>query len=315
MMKQFTCFKFKELNKDDLIKVLFNEDNIFKDFSSTQQLETSGFVDFHNDYQVLDTNNVVALKYKIEKKNVPTSYVKEKLKEKVKELEAKESRKLAKKEVKEIKEGIIEEVLARAFTSVSYMITYIDFNKKIIYFDNKSDKKINKVQRKIAESFLGYNPKRFMTKEPFSSTIYGYLSKDWFNSDENQSELNLDSKCVLVLPNDATIQFKNLNLLSEDVMYHLNEDKKNTRFISQIGLTMGDNVSFSVNENMQFSNIHIENIQKKKDDDVEQTDKQFDESNLIIEINAMNDIVFKIVDILGGESESMNYSIDAESPF
>ena len=83
-------------------------------------------------------------------------------------------------------------------------------------------------------------------------------------------------------------------MCSDDVKENIEKDN---RFVSSISLSLGENISFTVNDRLQFSSVKNDLI-KSKFNENEESIKEFYENNLILDINGINDILIEMEKLL-----------------
>lgn len=299
-MKKASVFKFENTVTADNIIALIQEDaNKYNGIMDSQQEFADGFapINEHQEYLLID--NVLGIKIKSIEKIIPTSYLKDRLKELVAEIEKKEGRKVSKKEQKNLKEQLKQEILPKAFTKTKEYLVYFDFNRHLIFMDSTSDKSNDYVISKLLSDKFILNPLPVQTKNLFGLTMKERILSNWFDSDYNTTELSPLDNCVIEITNAdeiAKISIQKLNLHSNDVNQTLSKDN---RIISSISMSMGENVTFDVNEKLKFSKIKNE-LTKRKFDPSEESIEEYYNSQMLLNINALNEMLDSIMVVLGG---------------
>lgn len=302
-MKKFVAFNISNsVQAQDIIKHIEKPESVFRDFQSPTEIQTGGFVaiytdDLKQDFTYVLTDNVLFIRYRLVSKQLPRPYIKEQTKKRVAEIEARETRKMGKREIRNIEESVIAELLPRAFTKTEDFDFYFDFNKSKMYIGNTSEKKVELMIKQVLSEDYQLNPTPIHFEKPFGSTIKERLVSGWFA--ESETELNTNSECVIELSGDGEqkpkIHIKDLSMCSDDVKENIEKDN---RFVSSISLSFGDNISFTVNDRLQFSSVKNDLI-KSKFNENEESIKEFYENNLILDINGINDILIEMEKLLG----------------
>lgn len=295
MFKTCRIFKIDDnIQANDILQHIFQDDFTFKEngFENNNELINVGFCKFNDEQDFLLSNNFLGIKFKRQEKQIPQNHVAEKLKDKINQIKLKENRAVGKKEKSEIKEQIIDELLPYAFINTSYITFYFDLNNSLMYIDSTSEKKYE-IPLSIllrAENFT-LNPVHITSKQPFGSSMRDKIINNWFNSDDNTTELNIMDSCVIefAATNESTpqISVKNLSLLSEDVINTLN---KSERFVHSVSMSYGDNGFFTINENLDFKGVKFTQI-KSKHNPNEETIEEFNNANLNISLQTMSKVL------------------------
>lgn len=92
-----TCRVFKidsNIQANDILQHIFQDDFTFKEngFENSLELINIGFCKFNDEQDFLLNNNLLAIKFKKQEKQIPQNHVAEKLKEKINEIKLKEKK-------------------------------------------------------------------------------------------------------------------------------------------------------------------------------------------------------------------------------
>lgn len=309
-MKKFSVFTInKELSAEHVINSVFKEDHLFKGILESQQIFADGFINYTDSntdveqQQYVQVENLLAIKLKTVEKSIPSAYVKEKVAEEIKNVESREHRKVGRKEKHDIKQSIIDSLLPHAFQKANIIEMIFDFNNHYLFVNSTSDKVLDYTISKLIDAFkdvpnLEAQPLSFDSDSLFGMIMKNKIIEDWFDSSSNDTELTLDNSCMIevfqsesVSPN---IRVKDIDLQSEDI---LNLLRDGCRLVSSINLKLGENISFTVNEKLKFSNMKNANADVKFDSN-EETIQQFNESKLLLETQGMADVVHAVLAML-----------------
>lgn len=171
-------------------------------------------------------NNCLMLCLRKEEKILPAGVIREKLDEKVKEIEAKEDRRVYKKEKDSMKDDIIHDCLPMAFTKSSRLFAYIDLQNGWLCIDSSSTGKAEDFMKKLRET-IGSLP-----VVPIQTTESpGVVMSQWLKDGRLPEGLELGQECELKeLTEDGSIlRCKNQDLLTEEIERHLDSGKKATK--------------------------------------------------------------------------------------
>lgn len=304
MINKAAIFRINpSVSANDILSHVFQDEFLFREdgLKSNNERMIVGFTKFDEEQDFLNIQDYVGVKFKKQEKVLPKNHINEKLKQKVEQIQKNENRVVGRKEKQELKETIIQEMLPHAFIETSYINFYFDFKNHFMYIDNTSEKKYEiPLSLLLRSDLFELNPRQLFYTESFGSTMRDKLLSDWFNSDENDTLLNTSNACIIEFGADGdssvpTIGVKNLNLLSEDVLNTLN---KGDRFINSMDMTLGDEVSFKVNDKLLFSNIKNERT-KRKFNPQEETIQDYNHSMLIITMDSIHNIIESLEHVLG----------------
>ncbi|WP_371186447.1 recombination-associated protein RdgC [Thalassotalea maritima] len=177
----------------------------------------------HGDRLLHNANGCILLNARKEEKILPASVVKEQLEEKIEQLEHEHSRKATKKEKEQFKEDITFALLPRAFSRISDTQGYICAEKNIIVINTSSR---NKAEDFLAllRKCLGSLPVTSFTPDAGAETIM----TSWL-LEQNLPErfvIGFEGELKAMGEDAAVIKCKNQDLLSDEILAHLNTDKQ-----------------------------------------------------------------------------------------
>lgn len=193
-----------------------------------------------------------------EEKLVPGSVVKQMLDEKLLEIEQKQGRRVGKNEKNTLKEDIYHQLVMRAFSRVSRMYAYIDTVDDYLVVNAASHSKAEELT-----VFLRNTLGSLKIEVPRVQTLTTLLTH-WLKANEYPSDFAITDHCVMTNPKErGVIRCQRQNLFGEDIISLLAEG----RFISQLGLSWAENLSFTMKDDFSIKSIKfLELIQDQAKD-------------------------------------------------
>ncbi|QBY03489.1 recombination-associated protein RdgC [Thalassotalea sp. HSM 43] len=210
-------------SEEELEKAL--QEHVFAPCAKTEmsRFGWSSALGKHGDRLLHHANGCILLNARKEEKLLPAAVVKEQLEAKVAQLEQEHSRKATKKEKEQFKEDITFELLPRAFSRISDTQGYICPDKNIIV--------INSSSRNKAEDFLALL-RKCLGSLPVTSFAPPAGAETVMTSwllEQNLPErfvIGFEGELKALGEDAAVIKCKNQDLLSDEILAHLNTDKQ-----------------------------------------------------------------------------------------
>jgi len=199
------------------------------------------------------------------KKIIPSSVIKERLEEKVEEIELANDRRLKKAEKDVLKEEIISQLLPRAFVKSSLTYAWIDFDTGMFYVDaggyNKAEQLIS-----LLRKTLGSLPLVPVTLNDDINTVM----TNWVKESQFPNNIEMEDEIELKAITDGlsgVITCKKEDLTDEKIKAHLENDEKE---VTKLSLSWNDSLSFVFSESgiikrIKFSDVHSEEGQDAGD--------------------------------------------------
>ncbi|ULJ66210.1 recombination-associated protein RdgC [Wielerella bovis] len=197
---------------------------------------------------VFAADKTVSVCLKRETKQIPSSALKEILRERVADIETTQNRKVGRKEKQEIKEQIIDELLPKALSASIY--SHAVFNSQFAFVYESSPKKAENVISKMREALGGLACKTIQTKTPPKTAM-----TNWVLRGEVGIDLQLDNYCLLKGVGEVapTIKIQNKDLNSDEVQQHI----KNGLEVKELGLIWREKIAFVLTENFTLKRIQF----------------------------------------------------------
>ena len=257
-------------------------------------METRGWVSpTGDDRMALDVNGHVLICLMIERKLLPGPVVNEQAAEKAKLIEQQQGYKVGRKQLKEIKEFVAVELMAKAFTRKRKLFAWIDTNNLRLVIDTPSDRHAEDVLNALRDSLDVFPVKMLRTAlSPVS------VMTAWLAAGEASGAFTIDRDCKLSAVTDerATVRYTHHELDGKDVQDHLAAGK----LPETLGLTFDDRVSFVLTEKGKLNRLaFLDAIKEEVAQKAESQDMQA-EADFAIMSGELSRVLDGVIAALGG---------------
>lgn len=230
-----------------------------------------------------------------EQRMLPSSVVRDALKDKVEQIEQDQMRKVYKKERDQLKDEIIMDLLPRAFVKKSSVFAAIDMNAGLIFVDSASHKKAEDLLSTVRE-VLGSLPVRPLTVKIAPSATM----TDWVKSQEAQGDFCILDRAVLVDTHEdgGKIAATRQDLSSDEIQNHLSAGK----LVTNLSLSWSDKLAFTIDDQLVIKSLRFEDLlqdqaaQNGGDDHLAQLDASFH-----LMMGTFEDFMPALIEAFGGE--------------
>jgi len=230
-----------------------------------------------------------------EERILPSSAVKDALKEKIEEIESEQMRKVYKKERDQLKDDIIQAFLPRAFIRKSGTFAAIAPQQGLILVDSSSPKRAEDLLSTLREA-IGSLPVRPLTVKIAPSATM----TDWVKNQKANEGFSLLDDCELrdTHEDGGTVRCKRQDLTSDEIQQHLEVGKQ----VTQLSLAWEDKLSFVLDDKMVIKRLRFEEllqdqaVQDGGDDDLSQQDASF-----VLMMLTFGKFLPALLEALGGE--------------
>lgn len=189
------------------------------------------------------------LQYATESKILPSSVVKEKVKEQCDAIEAQTGRKPGKKQKRELMEDTRNALLPMAFTKKSQTNVWIDPQAKLLLIGTGTTKTADPILTSLVKCLEGINITLIATQNSATACMSMWLG----NSDEVPGKFSTDRDCLLKAADESksTVRYAKHPLDIEEIRSHIAAGKSPT----QLAMTWNDRVSFVLTEKGNIKKI------------------------------------------------------------
>lgn len=257
-------------------------------------METRGWVSpTGDDRMALEINGHVLICLMIERKLLPGPVVNEAAAEKAKLIEEQQGYKVGRKQLKEIKEAVAQELMAKAFTRKRKLFAWIDTHNLRLVVDTPSDRHAEDVLNTLRDSLDEFPVKMLRTVQSPVSVMTA-----WLAAGEASGSFTIDCDCKLSAVSDerATVRYAHHALDGQDVQDHLAAGK----LPETLGLTFDDRVSFVLTEKGKLNRLaFLDAIKEEAAQKAESQDMQA-EADFAIMSGELRRVLDGVVEALGG---------------
>ncbi len=207
----------------------------------------SPFGDKHTEL-VHSANGCLMVSARKEEKVLPAAVIRERLEEKISEIEAREDRKVYSKEKETLKEEILHDCLPQAFTRSRRTFAFIAPQEGWLLIDSASTGKAEELMKQLRES-LGSLPVIPVQVNESPSVIMS----EWLRNGQLAEGFTLGSECELRQPGDggSLARCKNQDLTSEEIHTHLEAGK----LVVKLALQWDDQLSLVLQEDFSLKRL------------------------------------------------------------
>ncbi len=206
--------------------------------------QSCGWSAVHEGQRHFSVGKQVLLQFTLQRKSVPAGAVKDKLAERVAELEAVQGFAPGKKQRKTLKEQVIDELLPRAFASKTVVKVWLDGEKHRLVIDSCSRPVIDMVQRLLYQTYDDISLQDVTW--PRAAMLTSWLG-------EPPAEFTNDDEVTMQWPGEhgKTVKYAAADLYSDDVQANLGLGAQ----VQQLAMTYDSRVSFIMTDNLQIRRI------------------------------------------------------------
>lgn len=232
------------------------------------------------------------LKLMIERKSLPSSVVRRRLKERVDLIAAREGRKPGKREQREIKDELRLQLLPLAFTKQVSVWVWLDIKSQRLIVDASGQAQAEEVIASLIQCVEGL----FLL--PLATQLSPVTAMaDWLTTQEVPAGFVVDQECELKAADEsrAVVRYTRHPLDNQEVRDHIQGGKQPTR----LALTWGARVSMVLTDTLQikklvFLDVVFENGGTKQDEG-------FD-TDVAIATGELQGLLADLLTALGGEA-------------
>jgi recombination associated protein RdgC len=230
-----------------------------------------------------------------EERILPSSVVRDALKEKVDEIEAGEMRKVYKKEREQLKDDIVQSFLPRAFIRKGVTFAAIAPKQGLILVDASSPKRAEDLLSTLREA-IGSLPVRPLTvKMAPTATFTG-----WMKQQQASNGLHLLDECELrdAHEDGGTIRCKRQDLGSAEIQNHLEAGM----LVTKLSVAWEDKLSLLIDDKLALKRLRFEDLLQDQaaedggDDALGQQDASF-----TLMMLTFIEFLPQLIEALGGE--------------
>jgi len=181
---------------------------------------------------------------------LPSAIIRQRLNERIKEIELTQARKVSYKEKNILKQDVYYELLPKAFGKLTRDYAFIDTKNNWLILNTNNTKR--------TESFISFL-KRSLDKTKISTPETKKLSPiltNWLLNNTHPKSLNIEDACVLQDPNqtERSIRIKQQDLSANCIQVLIKKDFE----ISQIKITWNDQITFVLKNDFTLQSLQYQ---------------------------------------------------------
>lgn len=254
---------------------------------------THGWVPTRDDQLVHTVNGQMLLTLCTEKKLLPASVIKEAVRERAAELADQQGFKPGRKQLKELKEQVTDDLLPRAFSTVTNTRVWIDPVHGWLVVDAASPSRSDTVVKMLIKSFEKLPLETlYLARSPLA------VMTDWLAFDEAPGGFTVDQDTELRSNGEgkATVRYTRHSLDAEDVRRHIATGKQCTR----LALTWADRISFVVHADFAIKRLAPLDVLKEDGATPGDEQERFD-TDFVLMTGELNRMLSSLLEAFGGE--------------
>lgn len=241
------------------------------------------------------SNGYLLVKTQQEDRVLPSSVVKDAVKEKVGAIEAAEARKVYKKEKDQIKDEVIQTLLPRAFIKKSHLYAAIDPRSGLLLVDASSPRKAEALLSALRSALGTLKAQPIAAKD---SPIASFTQ--WVKAQEAPGGLFVLDECELrdTAEDGGIVRIKRDDLAGDEVRSHLDAGK----VVTLLNLAWQDKLSFVLDEKLRIKRVRFEDLlqSQAEQDGGDDPAGQFD-ADFVLMMTTFGEFLPALLDALGGE--------------
>ena len=214
---------------------------------------------------VHQNNGCLLIRARKEEKILPNDVAKEKLEERIEQIETEQDRTVYSKEKKALKEDIIRELLPKSFTRSKYFYAYIDLisDLLIVHGSNTQAEELTSHLREALGSLTIILPS---VKE-----MPSFRMTAWLRNRELPAPLTFGDQCELREPGGegAHLKAKQFDLTGSAVETHLDDGL----VAHSLMLTWDDSLTFTLKDDLRLTGIAMTDVLQNERDNIETNSK------------------------------------------
>lgn len=258
MFKSLRIYKIQEPVPDVLAFPDLLEKRRFAPLSPGER-QTLGWMPVHEGALSFSAQESVFLAASKEEKILPAQVVREEVKKRALDIEAKSGRPLSKKDKESLKEEVEKDLLPRAFSRLETSRAWIDQEKPWIVIEAGSEARAAWLLELMRDTLGGFSV------APLVSEPQSQLLTHWLATEELPEEFSLKEGCELRDPQEkgVLVRIENLDPRREEVQAHLEAGK----VVKRLSLAFSDRLSFALAEDLSFSKVTplLQETEKEKE--------------------------------------------------
>lgn len=261
---------------------------------SSQDPIRLGWTNAHDESDLVHrVNGQILLCAKAEKKLLPATVINQIARTRAKDKEEEQGYKVGRKQMKELKEDLITELLAKAFSIERRTLVWIDPENRWLAVDAAAAATADEVMGLLAKTFSLFPAVPVYTEHSPASAMTGWLADftiPYPFSIDQDTELRASGE------SRSVVRYARHNLDSDEVRKHIIDGKQCTR----LALTWADKISFVLTDGLEIKRLAPTDLLTDSHDSSQDEAQDFDGLFLLMSTE-LNVLLNELLEALGGE--------------
>lgn len=245
---------------------------------------------------VYSANGQWLLNFRTEKKLLPAGVVNEVAKQRAAEIEEKQGFAPGRKAMKDIKERTRDELLPRAFTTMTDVKVWIDPVNGWLVIDTASTAKADEILKVMLKAIDRLPVNGFSVRTAPASAMTGWLVENKAPADFT---IDQDAELSSVTEDKATVRYVRHTLDESEVNRHISAGKQ----CKKLALTWNDRISFVLDASLNIRKVKALDILDEQKDKGANAEERFD-ADFILMTSELNQMLEAVAFALGGENNA-----------
>jgi len=194
-------------------------------------------------------NGCIMVCLRREERVLPSAVVREALAEKVRAIEAAESRQVRRKEQQKLKDDIVFELLPRAFTRSSHLYAYIDPRNGWIVVDTGTAKRAEELVSQLREALGTLRARPFDVQQSPVALMTAWLREG------APAGYEIGDECELREPVEGggVVRCRNQDLQADEILNHLEAGK----LVTKLAVSWGERLSCILADDLSIKRLRF----------------------------------------------------------
>lgn len=249
--------------------------------------QSAGFVPFADGLDLIHgVAGLMVGAVRVDKKTVPSSAVKQMVKERSAQVEQEQGYKPGRKQTREIKEQVLDSLMPRAIPATK--IIRFMFTDRLLMIEATSAATADLVIGLLAKCLDPFPLGALQTDCSAATSM-----TEWLINDEAPAGFTIDQEVEMKAPSKAMVRWANDMVKNDEAQNHLKQGKQCTK----MALTWNDKISFVLTERMVLTKIKALDVNREQDDEFDSDDI---DGTIALYGNELRGLAESVIDALGG---------------
>ncbi|MCW5600450.1 recombination-associated protein RdgC [Nitrosomonas sp.] len=291
LAKNATIFTFSGITFDALEQAVNNR--IFTP-CGTQDGISLGFVPpvDNTDRLVRVVDNIATVLLREDSKVLPANVVKEEVRLYAERFEKEQGYAPGRKLMREIKEKVIMDLLAKAFINTTYTRAWLDFKRGLLVVDSASSSKVESLIGMLIRSMQG---DRTVTPWRTNGIPQNHFT-NWVQTGEPPVGFTIDDRALFKDHEGGTIRITNEDVNLDDIRYLVEHGRQ----CIELALTYKDSISFVLTKDLIVKRIIHFGIDSRDPNQTDMMEDALHDQEIILSAQAIRDIFDTTNEVMGG---------------